>query len=434
MRTRKLTCAAACAVALGVPMGTDARAAWPGVNGKLSLTQRVEPPLASRANRDIFAYGLGDPGAPVDRVRLTSSTSNDEQSSWSPDGRTLAFKRADRGVEQVFLLDATSAPYVARQLTRTSEGAFNNTQPAWSPDGSTILVRTNRADPTVNVADVWAIDVAGAQPDRPVVERPGDERYPSYSPDGRRLLFRGDTDGADVTGDEELFVLELESGTLTQLTDNPFIDTSPAWSPDGTRIAFNSDRDGDSEIYVMNADGSDERQLTFNDASDLFPHDEGPAWSPDGRLIAYTRAVGTGSNASSDPWVMSADGTGQQPYAPPTPIVEESPDWQALPVTAGDPAEPWVACGDLSLAPGGVASVIARKAGCHRAIRLAERWQRVAEWADVPPDRVKGFTCTAEHHTFDQVLVQCAHRGGRKAVAFVHREAAASSEATEGAR
>jgi Tol biopolymer transport system component len=52
------------------------------------------------------------------------------------------------------------------------------------------------------------------------VERPGDERYPSYSPDGRRLLFRGDTDGADVTGDEELFVLELESGAVTQLTDN----------------------------------------------------------------------------------------------------------------------------------------------------------------------------------------------------------------------
>jgi Tol biopolymer transport system component len=44
-------------------------------------------------------------------------------------------------------VDVTSAPYVARQLTRTSEGAFNNTQPAWSPDGSTILVRTNRADP-----------------------------------------------------------------------------------------------------------------------------------------------------------------------------------------------------------------------------------------------------------------------------------------------
>jgi len=28
--------------------------------------------------------------------------------------------------------------------------------------GSTILVRTNRADPAANVADIWAIDVAGA--------------------------------------------------------------------------------------------------------------------------------------------------------------------------------------------------------------------------------------------------------------------------------
>jgi WD40 repeat protein len=265
------------------------------------------------------------------------------------------------------------------------------------------------------------------------VQRPGDERYPSYSPDGRHLLFRGDTDGADVTGDEELFVLELESGAVTQLTDNRFIDTSPAWSPDGTRIAFNSDRDGDSEIYVMDADGSDVLQLTFNDGLDPLPHDEGPAWSPDGRLIAYTRAVGTGFNANSDTWVMHADGSGQRPFSPPTPIVEESPDWQALPVTAGDPAEPWVACGDLSLAPGGIASIVARRAGCDRAIRLAERWELLTEGEEAPPKRVRGFRCTAEHHTFDQVLVQCAHRGGRKAVAFVRRAAAAPPEAAEGA-
>ena len=408
-------------------MAAEAPAAWPGVNGKLSLTQRVEPPLAARANRDIFAYTRDALEAPLDRVRLTTSTSNDEQSSWSPDGRTLAFKRADRGFDQTFLVDATSAPYVARQLTRTADGAFNNTQPAWSPDGSTILVRTNRTAPSANVADIWAIDVAGARADRPMVERAGDERYPTFSPDGSRILFRGDTDGLDVTGDEELFVRDLASGVTTQLTDNAFIDTTPAWSPDGTRISFNSDRDGDSEIYVMQADGSDVRQLTFNDASDPFPHDEGAAWSPDGRLLAYTRAISPAFNANADSWVMNVDGSEQRPYTPPTPIVEESPDWQALPVTAGDPAEPWLACGDLSLAPGGVASIVVRRADCRRAIRLAERWGRATQRRHAPHDRIKAFACTAEPHTFDQVLVQCAHPGGRKAVAFVHRTGGATS-------
>jgi Tol biopolymer transport system component len=413
---------AACAAVLGAAMTTDAPAAWPGVNGRLSLTQRVEPPLASRANRDILAYARQALDAPVDRVRLTTSTSNEEQPAWSPDGRTVAFKRLDRGFEQVVLLDATTAPYAERQLTFTAAGAFNNTQPSWSPDGSTILVRTNRANPSVNVGDIWAVDVAGSDPARPVVERPGDERYPSYSPDGRRLLFRGDTDGRDGTGDEELFVLDLQSAGVTQLTDNGFIDTSPAWSPDGTQVAFNSNRDGDAEIHVMDADGTNVRQLTFNDAADPFPHDEGPAWSPDGRLIAYTRAVSPAFNANADSWVMNADGSGQQPYTPPTPIVEESPDWQALPVTAGDPAEPWVACGDLSLAPGGVASILVRKAKCEHAIEVAERWERMTETPDAPPEDLKGFVCTAERHTFDQVLVQCAHDGRRKAVAFVYRE------------
>jgi Tol biopolymer transport system component len=40
---------------------------------------------------------------------------------------------------------------------------------------------------------------------RPLVVRPGDERYPTFSPDGSRLLFRGDDDGIAPSGDEEIY-------------------------------------------------------------------------------------------------------------------------------------------------------------------------------------------------------------------------------------
>ena len=74
-------------------------------------------------------------------------------------------------------------------LTKPNDGQINNTQPAWSPDAEQIVFRTNRSDPSRNVADIWVMDspfgpVPGEASARPLVVRPGDERYPTYSPDG----------------------------------------------------------------------------------------------------------------------------------------------------------------------------------------------------------------------------------------------------------
>jgi Tol biopolymer transport system component len=418
MQTRRtLMRAMACAAVLGTACSAEALAAWPGVNGRVSLTQRAEPPVTTTPNRDIFAYAHQALEAPVTRLRLTRSTNNEEQSSWSADGTKIAYKRID----EVWVVDATDPALTPRQITNIDGRIVNNTQPAWSPDGEDIVFRTNRThpNPEMNVADIWTVNVAdGEKSAEPLLVRPGDERYPTYSPDGTQLLFRGDDDGADVSGDEDIFVQDLETKVVRRVTEGGGTDTAPAWSPDGSKIAFYSNRDGDMEIWVVNADGTDLWQLTFNEV-----HDEGPAWSPDGRFIAFTRAPTNAPNDNGDIWVMNADGSDQRPYAPPTPILEESPDWQPLPIAGGDPAEPWVACGDLSFAPGGIASVVVRTDKCEHAVDVAERWQQMTETPDAPPEDLKGYVCTAEHHTFDQVLVQCVHDGGRKAAAFVYREA-----------
>ena len=376
-----------------------AGASWPGVNGRISLTQRVPAEGGVRANRDVFAYARDGT-----RTRVTFTTDNEEQSSWSPDGRWIAFKRRDA----VFAGPADGS-LPAQPLTKPSDGLINNTQPAWSPDGTQIVFRTNRSNPSLNVADVWIMDspfgaVPGELSARPLVVRPGDERYPTFSPDGTRVLFTGDDDGIALSGDEEIYVAHADGSDVVALTDDDAFDSAPAWSPDGTRIAWESTRDGaDREIYVMDADGTDVRRLTDNDL-----HDEGPAWSPDGRLITFTQAES--ASAPGNVWVMNADG-GDATALTDTPIIEESPDWQPLPITVGRAGESRRACGDLSLLPGGVASVVAIKASCRRALRVAARW----------PDRTRSYRCSAEPHTFDQVLVQCDHRGPKKAIAFVHR-------------
>jgi Tol biopolymer transport system component len=405
-RTSLTAAMAAAALAAAAPA---AHAAWPGVNGRISYTQRLDATETVRANRDFFAVALDGTTS-----RLTSDERNDEQSSWAPDGLRLAFKRSNES----WILEALDGRGAATQITN-DPGDVNpfNTQPAWSPDGTALIMRSSRLHPAIRVGDIMRVD---ADPTSPtyrsisvVLARPGDERYPTYSPDGSHIAFRGDDDGLDWSGDEELFIADADGTNIVQLTDNSAFDSAPAWSPDGTRLAFESDRDGDNEIYVMDLATREVTQLTDNGV-----HDEGPAWSPDGRFIAFTRAADR--TAPGDIWVMNADGSEQRPLVT-SPIMEESPDWQPLPTSVGAIAGYGrTACGDLSLTAGGVASIVAVKVPCDTARRVARAWEDGADLS-APPPQVEGFGCEARHHSFDQTLVECDHEGIKKGISFVYR-------------
>ncbi len=101
------------------------------------------------------------------------------------------------------------------------------------------------------------------------------------------------------SGNYEIFVLDPQTGFVTQLTNDPGNDVEPAWSPDGQFIAFASDRDGDYELYIMGADGTDLRQLTRNNAEDRQPH-----WQPNGVNLTFLSDV----NGQWDVYMVSADG------------------------------------------------------------------------------------------------------------------------------
>lgn len=411
MKRRCTSVTIAAALLAAVP--AVSHAAWPGANGRISYTQRVEPAGGVGANRNLFAMALDGTTS-----QLTSHPNNEEQSSWSPDGLRLAYKR----VEESWILEALDGSGATTQIT-SDPGSTNpfNTQPAWSPNGRALLIRSNRLHPAVRQGDILRVDVDPGSPTYKeislVLARPGDERYPTYSPDGTRIAFRGDDDGLDITGDEDIFVVDADGTNAVQLTDDDAVDSAPAWSPDGTRLAFESTRDGtDHELYVIDLASRSVTRLTDNDV-----HDEGPAWSPDGRFLAFTRA--DTRTSPGDIWVMQADGTEQRALLT-TPIIEESPDWQPLPTSVGAlDRYPRTACGDLSLTAAGVASIVAVKVPCPTAQRVAATWEAGAD-AGTPPAKVEGFTCTAQPHSFDQTLVECDHAGSKKGVSFVYRAAA----------
>ena len=82
---------------------------------------------------------------------------------------------------------------------------------------------------------------------------------------------------------QQIWIMDLETGTAQQLILSNAQDIQPDWSPSGQQIAFASDRTDQFEIWMVNADGSGLRQITSGPGAKTWP-----AWSPDGKAIMFT--------------------------------------------------------------------------------------------------------------------------------------------------
>jgi len=110
---------------------------------------------------------------------------------------------------------------------------------------------------------------------------------PAFSPDGQTLAFsRATEEGTD------LYTINIKNNCcLRRLTVGRFSDNlSPTFSPDGQRMAFVSTRPGLPQIYVMAADGTDQQLFAPFDYG-VTGSSNAPEWSPDGQSVAFHRDV-----------------------------------------------------------------------------------------------------------------------------------------------
>ncbi len=108
---------------------------------------------------------------------------------------------------------------------------------------------------------------------------------------------------ADLTGNLDIYIMDINRKDPVNLTNHPSDDTSPTWAPDGSAFAFVSHRDGNPEIYVMDMNNKEFRRLTNNQATDI-----DPAWSPDGRWIAFASNHHREHAADTDIYIMDPNG------------------------------------------------------------------------------------------------------------------------------
>ena len=114
------------------------------------------------------------------------------------------------------------------------------------------------------------------------------------SPDGSSLLVTSYEDGRS-----SLWSLQIPSGSLRQLLTDVAV-TSAAWSPDGKSVVYST---GNGDLNLIRNDGTGIRKLAEVGPTDSL------SWSPDGSKIRFF-------NKASQPWEMSADGSGLHALLP----------------------------------------------------------------------------------------------------------------------
>jgi len=161
----------------------------------------------------------------------------------------------------------------------------------WSPDGKSVAFISNMSGRN----NLWIVPAEGGFPVQLTVS---DQRQssPAWSPDGKWIAYQSDYDGDEQW---DIFLVSPKTGKVVNLTQTREIaESNPAWSPDGRYLAYEVKPKTSAayEIDVYDMVMREVKHLTTKT-----PQDKGnvdPIWSKDGKFIVYTQeqAKGTDSN------------------------------------------------------------------------------------------------------------------------------------------
>ena len=199
-------------------------------------------------NRDIYVQDIGA-DAPV---RLTTNPAEDTDPVWSPNGKEIAFLRRARGESSlsVLIMDANGGN--ERLAGRMLELEYFHGVLAWWPDGKSLIVRDVSAG-TVGLVRL----IPGTGEKQPLTTPSGTadrDSDVSVSPDGRRIAFLRRIGG---TGRDNICFLEL-AGRKQECFLIPTQASSLVWWHDGKEMLYST---GDA-VWRVAADGTLSRNRT----------------------------------------------------------------------------------------------------------------------------------------------------------------------------
>lgn len=208
------------------------------------------------------------------RKYLTSppiGSSGDIEAKFSPDGRSVAFRRGGLGDLYVISI-AGERDSKAIRLTFDNRGVRGI---AFSDDGKNILFGTDHS--ANKTFSIYKIPTAGgtAAPITP-------DGFAAVNP---TVLRKGLFSFRHVEMETQMVEIAKNVDAVSPVLPSTNIDESAAYSPDGNTIAFLSTRSGSEELWLKDRRSTAPRQVThLNGQGFLFA----PHWSPDGQRITFS--------------------------------------------------------------------------------------------------------------------------------------------------
>ncbi|MBV8141010.1 MAG: PD40 domain-containing protein [Verrucomicrobia bacterium] len=236
---------------------------------------------------DIYTLPMSDDMLPIGELRrLTFEGKTIDGLAWTADGHALVFVSSRSGKLEMWRM----AP-----VPKSSPVRIN----AAGPDPSEIVISRERNRLIYThwwgKGSIQGMSLTGrtAGQTTTLISSSRDEVHPKYSPDGKRMAFE-----SNRSGNEEVWISDVNGSNSRQLTYFGAWSGSPRWSPDGRKIAFDSDKNGRWDIYVVDSEGGEPVLLTTSSSNAK------PSWSHDGKWIYFT----SDRSGSHQIWKIPASG------------------------------------------------------------------------------------------------------------------------------
>ncbi len=205
--------------------------------------------------------------------------------SFSPDGKYLVFVSKTHGEDQLRIYDLDK-----EKIVKKLKGEFVSiVNPTWGGADSNKIVFTGLKK---GQNDLYMIDVETEELTQ-LTNDFYDDTEASFSPDGRYIAFASDRYPDNPMIDPEvldfeygiynIFRYDLATNEIVAVTRGKDQKRSPTWSPDAKKLAFTADYNGIMNLYVKDLESGDLFPVT-----DVLTDVKSPHWSPKGDKIAFS--------------------------------------------------------------------------------------------------------------------------------------------------
>src|SRR6266700_946566 len=227
-------------------------------------------------------------------TQLTVSDQRQENPTWSPDGRNLAYMVKPKTSSSYEIDVFDSLMRETKHVTKNTPPDRLNTNPIWSRDGKYVVYTQYEAKGTNS--NIFIADLA-TQKSTLLTPHDGERLYEAndLSPDGKKVLITSNAGN----GYQNAGLLDVATKKITWLTEDKWEISGGHFSPDGNSVTWSANLDGYTNLYIHELASSKTADLPLPKGVNSFGGAES-AFTRDGSRLLYYH---NGPNAPRDAWV-----------------------------------------------------------------------------------------------------------------------------------